>query len=102
FLPINILSGSASNQSEAHCLMQVSVCAELENRIRLSLCTLHRDQFNIQDALSSKSRESSHFIKIGQFLPKPNNGLPNFTFLQQPQAALSPSLHKPLKNLPTV
>src|SRR5690554_1778752 len=102
YLPINILSDSGSNQSEAHCLMQVSVCADLENRIRLSLCTLHRDQFNIQDALSAKSRQSSHFIKIGQFLPKPNNGLPNFTFLQQPQAALSPSLHKPLKNLPTV
>ena len=102
FLPINILSVSVSNHCATRCLIQVTVCAELENRIRLSLCTLHCDQFNIQDALSCKSRESSLFIKIGQFLPKPNNGLPNFTFLQQPQAALSPSLHKPLKNLPTV
>src|SRR5690554_7731418 len=82
--------------------MQVTVCAELENRIRLSLCTLHRGQFNFQDALSCKSRESSLFIKIGQFLPKPNNGLPNFTFLRQPQNPLNPSLHKSLKYLPTV
>src|SRR5690554_7223094 len=73
--------------------MQVTVCAELENRIRLSLCTLHRDQFNIQDALSSKSWESSHFIKIGQFLPEPNNGLPNFTFLRQPQNPLRSEEH---------
>src|SRR5690554_7876927 len=82
--------------------MQVSVCAELEIRIWLSLCTLHSDQFNIQHALSCKSRESSHFIKIGQFLPKPNNGLPNLTLLRQPQNPLNPSLHKSLKYLPTV
>src|SRR5690554_7123886 len=46
FLPINILSGSGSNHCATRCLMQVTVCAELENRIRLSLCTLHRDQLD--------------------------------------------------------
>src|SRR5690554_1970957 len=79
--------------------MQVTVCAELENRIRLSLCTLHCGQFNFQDALSCKSRQSCWFYKIGQFLPKPNNGLPNFTFLRQRQNPLNPSLHKSLKYL---
>ena len=56
FLPINILSVSRSNHCVTRCLMQVTVCAELENRIRLSLYTLHCGQFNFQDALSSKSR----------------------------------------------
>ena len=82
--------------------MQVTVCAELENRIRLSLYTLHCGQFNFQDALSSKSRQSSRFNKFGQFLPKPNMGLPNFTFLQQPQESRCTTLHVPLKDLPTV
>ena len=85
FLPINILSVSGSNHCATPCLMQVTVCAEFENRIRLSLCPLHCVQFNFQDALSCKSRQSCRFYKIGQFLPKPNNGLPNFTFLRQPQ-----------------
>ena len=82
FLPINILSVSVSNHCATPCLMQVTVCAELENRIRLSLCTLHRGQFNFQDAISCKPRKSSRFNKFGQFLPKPDMGLPNITFLR--------------------
>src|SRR5690554_747033 len=54
--------------------MQVTVCAELENRIRLSLCTLHYANSTFRMLYHANHGNPVGSIKSGSFYRSPTTG----------------------------